>query len=270
MSNLLLTSTLFRWKSLSLRRQRAEYIPSRCPNCQTALICKEAGKPWIAEQWNFHADCPLCGWQLKADWARYMDWCAGDTGATESSLCVSVLRELTVELARTAISELGAHLQKNFADIYTLDWRRFEELVCDVFRAHGFDAVLTQPSADGGADVLLFNHRTTGLYAIVECKKYRPDRKVGVETVRALVGAAVQWNVRRACLVTTSDFTSVARTAAGLYAQHGYEIDLYAAADLFQLLGVYNERLPPIWNITEDFRAELTRINRKILERLHV
>jgi HJR/Mrr/RecB family endonuclease len=253
-----------------MRRQGAEYIPLSCPACQTKLITKETGKRWVTDQWSFRADCPLCAWQLITDWARHMDWCAGDTAATESSLCVSILKELTVELARTAISELGAHLRKNFSDIYNLDWRCFEELICDVFRAYGFDAVLTQPSADGGADVLLFKHQTTGLYAIVECKKYRPDRKIGVEAVRALVGAAVQWNVRRAYLVTTSDFTSVARMAAGLYAQHGYEIDLYAAADLLQLLGVYNDRLPPIWNITENFRAELTRINSRIIGRLQM
>jgi len=256
-------TTLFRWKELSLRRVSIEYRPPRCPACKTKLINKDAGKRW--DDWHFASSCPLCGWRLSGDSVKYVDWCAGDSGAVEESICVSVLQDFTSDLAHMAIADLGAHLRQSFADVYALGWRRLEELVCDVFQAHGFDAVLTQPSSDGGADVLLFKERATGLYAIVQVKKYRSDRKVGVETVRALVGAAVSWDVRCAYLVTTSDFTSVARRAAGDYARHGYEIDLYAAADLFRLLGIYNERLPPIWSLTDDFRAELTRINCRIL-----
>jgi hypothetical protein len=186
----------------------------------------------------------------------------------EESVAISVFRQFAVDSASEALADLRAYLYKKFGDIYSLDWRHFEEVVCDIFRAHGFYAILTQPAKDGGADILLFSHSATGLHAIVECKKYQNERKVGVELVRTLVGAAVHWNVRQAYLVTTSDFTSVAKMQANFYAQRGYQIDLHTADDLFRLLHIYNDALPPIWSLTEDFRKELARINLDVSKRL--
>lgn len=121
--------------------------------------------------------------------------------------------------------------------------------------------MLTQCTRDGGADILLLNDETNGVQAIIECKKYARNRTLGVIAVRTLIGAAVDWDVRRAYLVTTSDFSSVARFKAIDYKKRGYEIDLIAASDILRLLQVYNEQLPPLDKLDDEIRRSIIEFN---------
>lgn len=113
----------------------------------------------------------------------------------------------------------------------------------------------TQPTADGGADIVLLSNGNT--HAIVECKKYAESRTVGVELVRSLVGACVDWNVRRAYLVTTTGISATARAKASDYRRLGYDIDLVAATELAKLLEVYNSDLPPLGELDVDARRHV-------------
>lgn len=90
--------------------------------------------------------------------------------------------------------------------------RQFEELVAELLLREGLKVQLTQPSRDGGRDVLAWAKTAAGdhLY-LVECKKYNLERPVGVSMVRALYGTVSAENATSGLLVTTSRFTRDAR-----------------------------------------------------------
>jgi hypothetical protein len=202
-------------------------------------------------------DCPLCGWSYHQvallHTSGYPMW-REDRG---------VLRCFDINSTDLGLSELGAHLRQRFSDVCSLSWRRFEELAADVFRSHGWQVVLTQATRDGGADLILLHKRSGEAYAIVECKKYSKSRRVGVEVVRTLVGAAVDWNVHRAYLVTSSDFTREALTKAAEYGAKDYQVslDLVSATEFLTLLNVYNVKMPPLEKLSEKTRAEIILAN---------
>ncbi len=156
--------------------------------------------------------------------------------------------ELSVEV-------VGSFLRRSYSDIYSLDWRRFEEIVDGIFRQQGFETVLTQRTKDGGADVLLLSNGS--IQAIVECKKYGASRTVGIAAVRSLLGACVDWGVRRAYLVTTSRISKAAQIKATELRKQGYDIDLVAATELASLLKVYNASLPGLDQLDEHARAAI-------------
>jgi hypothetical protein len=181
----------------------------------------------------------------------------------------AALRGFDLNSPAVPLRILGTHLKKHFSDIYSLDWRRFEELTADVFREHGYSVVLTPPIKDGGADLIVLNHDRTDVQAIVECKKFSQHRRVGVALVRELVGACVKWEAQEAIIVTTGDITAGADSEASGYATKGYRIGLIPAHDFLAMLGVYNEKLPPLHMLSERTREEIARRNRRTLDVEH-
>lgn len=228
----------------------------RCEWCQAHLNRFSSHKPANAyhdpDEFNHGHICPLCGWK---GWHGYYDYDSG-FGPAEKWWAVRILREFDINSSDLALSELGSYIKRRRASLFDLSWRRFEELVADVLREHGLRVELTKQSHDGGADVLVFSQGRK-VEGIVQCKKWSATRKVGVETVRALIGAAIDWDVRQATLVTTSGFTSEAIIHAERYKKRGFAIDLKATDDLMALLGCYNEELPRLDNLSQAERQRL-------------
>src|SRR6266511_2639144 len=68
--------------------------------------------------------------------------------------------------------------------------REFEEIVAELLAGLGWEVSLTPATKDGGHDILAVA-RTPGdveVRVIVECKRYRQDRAVGIAVVRELLG----------------------------------------------------------------------------------
>lgn len=206
-------------------------------------------------------DCPLCGWHL--GYQRIAQVTLDDV-SSDRYYTFSILKDFDINSPQVALEELGSYLRRHTSDIYALTSRRFEELTADVFRAHGYRIVLTPATRDGGADVLVFKHESEGTEAIIECKKYAKERRVGIGLVQRLVGAKVYWKAKRAYLVTTSDFSSIARQSVLQYKEGGYEVELVALADLVSMLKVYNPELPPLDQLTEDMRSELLAESKRV------
>jgi hypothetical protein len=192
--------------------------------------------------------CPVCGWYYEDH--VYPEF-------YEDKGCLAVLKECDVGAREIILSELGSHLRRRRQDVYYLSPRRFEELVEDVFKNYGFRTVLTAASRDNGADVILLHSDTKEAAAIVECKRYANPRSVGVEIIRCLVGAAVDWKVSRAYLVTSSSFSREAQVKVLDFKNRGIEIELVAMADLVSLLRVYNADLPRLDALTADDRRQI-------------
>lgn len=107
--------------------------------------------------------------------------------------------------------ELLAYLKTHPAVLYELPSRKFEEVVAAVLGGLGYEVVLTKRSRDGGKDLYALHRSDLGeqLY-IVECKRYGPDRPVGVDVVRSLYGVVQQERATMGIVATTSYFTTEA------------------------------------------------------------
>lgn len=91
---------------------------------------------------------------------------------------------------------------------YNLEPCEFEEFVADVFRRIGFNADVTQKTHDGGKDIVASFEVGGVLYTTYfECKRYAPDRPVGVNVVRELYAVMERERVDKGVIVTTSHFT---------------------------------------------------------------
>ncbi|MFE3247981.1 restriction endonuclease [Streptomyces sp. NPDC059209] len=90
-------------------------------------------------------------------------------------------------------------------DLYEMDPLEFEELVAELFRAMGMQAVTTRRSGDGGVDVdALDPEPIRGGKIIVQVKRYR--NTVPPSAVRDLYGTVQDAGANKGVLITTSSF----------------------------------------------------------------
>jgi HJR/Mrr/RecB family endonuclease len=260
------SEALFVWRSSALfdpdnvpklYRPYVEY--SHCPFCNTRYR-KTYYSPWgyrYREKPLLHPlydglapqnviqhlskySCTLCGFVLENE-------VLGTTIGKHASVGFLVLAKLDINDSRLGLDELGTHLSRRFSDAFALSPRRFEELVADIYRNLGYHSRLTQQTRDGGYDIVLLE-RATNRQVIVECKRYKEGRRVGVAAVREVLGVQLDLGVPHAKIVTTSEFTQPAIKMSEKLKQRqcGYELDLVDAARLVETLRVYNSKLPPL------------------------
>ena len=128
-------------------------------------------------------------------------------GTQELALRVGAVRSDLVERIR-ARPEL----------MHQLTPRQFEEFVAGLYSRQGFDVELTPETRDGGVDLYVVKHTAWGrLVTLVDCKKYRPDRSIGVDLVRHLLGTINLHDASAGVLATTSRFTDGAREIQAQY-----------------------------------------------------
>ncbi|WP_405407790.1 restriction endonuclease [Streptomyces decoyicus] len=121
-------------------------------------------------------------------------------------------------------------------DLYEMDPIAFENLIAELFRAMGMQAVTTQRSGDGGVDVdALDPDPIRGGKIIVQVKRYR--NTVPPTAVRDLYGTVQAEGANKGVLVTTSRFGPGAHTFA-----NGKPLSLIAGPELVDLLGRYGLR----------------------------
>ena len=69
---------------------------------------------------------------------------------------------------------------------------------------------MTPATRDGGRDILARSSVFKNHLYLVECKKYSPNNRVGVNIVRELYGVLMQQRATAAIIATTSAFTKTA------------------------------------------------------------
>jgi len=89
----------------------------------------------------------------------------------------------------------------------------FEAVIAELLASFGWEVSVTSATRDGGYDILGLTTDPSGLQTswLVECKRYHAAHKVGIQTVRQLVGVKTHIGVPNAVLVTTSSFTADAQ-----------------------------------------------------------
>ena len=108
------------------------------------------------------------------------------------------------------ISKRIEELSENPELLHDTNPREFEQIVAELLASFGWQVNVTPASKDGGYDILGITTDGSELQTswAVECKKYRKDRKIGVELIRQLLGVKEYLGIPNAVLVTTSGFTS--------------------------------------------------------------
>jgi Restriction endonuclease len=218
------------------------HIPaSRCPFCDTALGASQCDV--LEPGYTYAMTCPLCGFRFE----HHLDFMGGPGGFPMwHRFYFSSLRDFDVNDPEVGLSELGAHLRRNISDIYTLSPRRFEFLVAEVFREHGYAVRLTKAARDGGYDVVLLE-RGGGQQTLVECKRYQKGRRVGVGVVRQLLGVQLREAARHAKLITTGTFTREAvKEVAQVERNSQFRLELVDIESLMTAMSVFNTTLPSL------------------------
>ena len=143
-----------------------------------------------------------------------------------------------IEVADVISAELIRYLRKHPRELYRIRPRQFEELVAEILASFRWDVQLTPAVRDGGYDIFAITKdfdsgvRTSW---IIECKKYAPTNKVGVEVVRSLYGVKSDLRVANALLVTSSSFTK----GVFDFQASRYDIELRDYRDVIEWLNQY-------------------------------
>ena len=75
-------------------------------------------------------------------------------------------------------------------------------------KTHSVTDILTR---DGGVDIYAFvRHAVASFLMVVECKRWAPDKAVGIEVVQRLYGVQQSKSASKSLIVTTSYFSSPA------------------------------------------------------------
>lgn len=107
-----------------------------------------------------------------------------------------------------ANEEIFKKIRLDPALMRSLTPREFEEFVGDLLKKLGYEVTLTPASRDGGFDMYAASSNALGSFLyLVECKKYEPQNKVGVEIVRSLYGVLESKKATAGMVVTSSFFT---------------------------------------------------------------
>jgi len=109
-------------------------------------------------------------------------------------------------------TNLLKELKKDPGLIYKIEPFEFEELVGLLLNNLGFRTFLTPRTRDGGKDILAKFDTPDGHegLCLVECKRYKPERKVNVNTVRSLFGVVQDERANLGMIVTTSSYSKEA------------------------------------------------------------
>lgn len=137
-------------------------------------------------------------------------------------------------------AELLDYLSRHPEFMHELSPRKFELLVAQLFSDHGFEVEVTPATRDGGYDIFAkLRNPATCFVALVECKKYSRDRRVGVEVVRGLYGVTEMNGANQGLVVTSSFFT---RGAVEEKARIGSKMELRDYDALSSWLSCYRDK----------------------------
>ncbi|NQU57135.1 MAG: restriction endonuclease [Rhodospirillales bacterium] len=109
---------------------------------------------------------------------------------------------------RVISEEMLKILDKNPELMFELSSRKFEEVIAELLFRQGYQIELTPESKDGGFDIYAAKKEPLGSFLfLVECKRFAPNRPVGVELIRELHGVVDINKATAGIAVTTSRFT---------------------------------------------------------------
>jgi HJR/Mrr/RecB family endonuclease len=182
--------------------------------------------------------------QLRDDVRPLREAAASEDGTHKTSQIIALPSAKIVAEVNSGLyvaNERITHwLKRQQGSVFDLSARQFEILVAELLEDQGWQVQITPASHDGGTDIYAqYNLGATQVLCLVDAKRYRQDRRVGVEIVRALYGTLKLSNATHGMIVTTSAFTSAAKE---LQRKHAYELALHDYLTLMQWIQRYRGR----------------------------
>lgn len=111
----------------------------------------------------------------------------------------------------TEISDqLLYELAKNPELLHNLSSYKFECVVAKMFEKQGFSVEITPRTRDGGKDIFIAKQGLASFLFYVECKKYAPNKPVGIDVIQRLYGVISAERANGGFIATTSHFTKPA------------------------------------------------------------
>jgi HJR/Mrr/RecB family endonuclease len=141
-----------------------------------------------------------------------------------------------IQIAAFADRALIERLYHRSGDLQTIDRRKFEEVVAEIFSGFGYLVELTQRTRDGGKDIIAIKNSVTPVKYLIECKRPNPGNPVSVSTVRELYGVKSDDQATKAILVTTTYLTPDAKR---FVEKHRWELDAKEFHDLTEWIAEY-------------------------------
>ena len=128
--------------------------------------------------------------------------------------------------------EIYSHFTNRPDDIQRLHWRKFEILVSGALRNQGFETELGPGHNDRGVDIRLVQRDPMGdILTIVQVKRAASHRKIGLQAVQALYGAARVEGAQKSLFVTSSSYLPGVERWAARTSGH---MELAASDDILQ------------------------------------
>jgi hypothetical protein len=138
---------------------------------------------------------------------------------------------------------VGAKLVEYFArhpdELKSMDRRKFEELVAELFSGFGYEVELTKQTRDGGRDVIAIARREIEVKYLIECKRPDPGGYVGIRPVRELYGVKCDEKATKAILATTAYFSP---DALLFFENHKWEMEPRDYDGLLEWIADYMNR----------------------------
>ena len=184
-----------------------------CIYCCRDMVCLPAQKfeKGIRKLFVQLTVCPYCGW-----WNVYRVL-QGEHPRTPAIECydgaIGSLRELDLTDISVPRAELRSYLVRRADALCKVHPRRFEEVVCSVFRDLGHRARAPTYSRDGGVDLVLEGSAGTTVGVQVKC--YAEERRFEAEQIRSLAGALLVNGHRETIAPSRPRSHSVRRPAWG-------------------------------------------------------
>lgn len=141
-------------------------------------------------------------------------------------LCDSIINQWPIGTisAQSVDLRLIQRLSKEPTLLDNLEPRALEMIVAKLFEGFGATVHVTKETRDGGYDVGAdFQLGDSTYRVLIEAKKWRRDRKVGLGIVDRALGVSHRLSPNKVCIVTTSTFSNVAKQSVATLTS---EIDL--------------------------------------------
>jgi len=130
------------------------------------------------------------------------------------------------------IKKIIREIYQDHSFLYKLRARKFEEVIAELLHHKGFKVELTQQTRDNGYDILaLQNLNGFPVKFLVECKRYAPDKPIGIGIIRSFCDVIRVEQANKGIICTTSYFTSPSKARKS---KEGHLLDLYDREDLLK------------------------------------
>ena len=139
------------------------------------------------------------------------------------------------------VQRIITDIYHNNSKMYTLEPREFEEMIAELLRNEGFEVQLTKQTRDNGFDILALrklNRHSIPLKFLVECKRYKDTRPVGIDIIRSFKEVLDTERANRGIIATTSYFTKPAQEKRN---DLPYLLDYRDKDDIMQWVAQYYE-----------------------------